>query len=165
MSDSGIKQLSADNWLMPDDVIRFFTGMERAEDYVAEVLGPRLSAKVPEDICALFDVARGTMLYGYLYYPLFTVGLEQLFRVGEAAIQHKCAQLAISKTKKRFVDQINWLVERDALSAEEADGWHALRRLRNSASHPTKQSITSPGMAIGILYRLSEDINTLFDGS
>lgn len=165
MSGSGIKQLSAANWLMPDDVIRFFTGMERAEDYVAEVLGPRLSEKVPEDIRALFDVARGTMLYGYLYYPLFTVGLQQLFRIGEAAIQHKCAQLAISRNKKRFVDRIDWLVEKDVFSVEEADRWHALRRLRNAASHPTKQSITSPGMAIGTLYRLSEDINTLFDGA
>jgi hypothetical protein len=163
MSDSGIKQLSVQNWLLPDDVIRYFTGMERADDYVAAVLASKLSEKVPCDIHALFDVARGAMLYGYLYYPLFTVGLEQLFRVGEAAIAHKCVQLALPKSKKRFEDHIDWLVEKGIFSPDEADHWHTLRRLRNSASHPTKQSIDTPGSAIGKLYHLSQDINVLFD--
>jgi hypothetical protein len=163
MSEGGIKQLTVENWLRPDDVIRYFVGMERAEDYVADVLRPKLSEQVPQDIHRLFDVARAIMLYGYLYYPLFTAGLEQLFRVGEAAIIHKCIQSASPASETRLEHRIDWLAEKGALSREEADYWHTLRHLRNSASHPTRQSIGPPGAAIGILYRLSQDINDLFE--
>ena len=130
---------------------------------MAEVLTLTLSEKVPKDIHALLEVAKVVLLYGYLYYPLFTVGLEQLFRVGEAAIAHKCVQLAIPKSKRRFEDHIDWLVEKGVFSCEEADHWHTLRRLRNSASHPTEQSIGTPSIAIGVLYRLSQDISALFE--
>jgi hypothetical protein len=41
---------------------------------------------VPEPIRELFDVARGAMIYGWFFYPLFRLGEDQLHRVVEAAV-------------------------------------------------------------------------------
>ena len=163
MSEFGFKKIDSENWLKPDELIQHFTGMECMEDYVAEVLEPRLSDKVPQDIRALFEVARGALLYGYLFYPLYALAAGQLFRVGEGAIAHKCVQLGMPKEKKRFVERINWLMEKGIFSNDEADHWHTLRALRNSGSHATRQSIIPPGMAIEILAHIARDVNALFD--
>jgi len=163
MSKLPFKEIDAQNWLTPDPVVLHFGGMERITDYVEAVLAPRLSRNVPDDIQKLFEVARGAVLYGYLFYPLYTLGMEQLFRVGETAVASKSDQLGVPKDKKTFSDRIDWLAERGVFDRGEFSAWHTLRRLRNSASHPDNQSIVTPGSAIGILGAVAEDINTLFD--
>jgi hypothetical protein len=157
------KEIDAHNWLKPDPVVLHFAGTERARDYVETVLAPKLSGNVPEEIRKLFEVARSAVLYGYLFYPLYTLGMEQLFRIGEGAIASRCEQLGIPKDKKKFSDRIDWLAERGMFDRGEFSAWHALRRLRNSASHPDRQSIDTPGSAIGFLAALAEDINILFE--
>jgi hypothetical protein len=163
MSKLGFKEIDARNWLTPDPVVLRFAGMEHATDYVETVLAPRLSGNVPEDIQKLFEVARSAVLYGYLFYPLYTLGMEQLFRVADAAIASRCEELGIPKDKKKFSDRIDWLAERGMFNRGEFSAWHTLRRLRNSASHPDDQSIVTPGSAIGFLGAVAEDINALFD--
>lgn len=163
MSKLPFKEIDADNWLKPDPVVLHFTGMERPTDYVETVLAPRLSGNVPQSIQKLFEVARSAMLYGYLFYPLYTLGMEQLFRVGDAAVASRCEQLGIPKDKKKFSDRIDWLAEHGMFDRGEFSAWHALRRLRNAASHPDDQSIDTPGAAIGFLGGVAEDINALFD--
>jgi hypothetical protein len=162
MSKLGFKEIDAHNWLTPDPIVLHFAGMDRATDYVETVLAPRLSANVPEDIRKLFEVARSAMLYGYLFYPLYTLGMEQLLRVGEAAVALKCEQLNMPKKGKKFSDRIDWLAEKGIFNKREFSGWHTLRRLRNSASHPDTQSIVAPGSAIGMVGAVAEDINALF---
>jgi hypothetical protein len=171
MSEFGFKEINSENWLKPDEVIQHFPSMRCMEDYVEVVLAPKLSEKVPQDIRALFEVTRGALLYGYLFYPLYDLAVGQLFRVGEAALIHKCTQLGAPKVKKKknkerkmtFSDYIDWLAEKGVFSHDEADHWHTLRTLRNSASHATRQSIRPPGMAVGILDHVTRDINALFD--
>lgn len=162
INEFGFKKINAENWLKPDGVIQYLRGMRCMEGYVKVVLAPRLLKKVPQDVRALFDVARGALLYGYLFYPLYTLAAGQLFRVGEAAIAHKCLQLRAPKGKKRFEDRIDWLKQRGVLSQEEGDHWHTLRRLRNSDSHATRQSILPPDTALGILAGVARDSNALF---
>lgn len=165
MSNFGFKDIDAENWLEPDPVIRHFPGMQNQEDYVDAILAPRLSEKVPKDVQSLFEVARGALIYGYLFYPLYALATGQLFRVAEAAVAHKCTDLGIPKGQRKFQHRIDWLVERGEIPLDDAERWHALRRLRNSASHPTSQMILPPGMAVGILGTIAEDIKALFDNA
>jgi hypothetical protein len=162
MSKLPFKEIGVHNWLQPDPVVLHFAGTERVTDYVGTVLAPRLSEDVPEDIRNLFEVARAAMLYGYLFYPLYTLAMEQLFRVGEAAVAVKCKQLGAPKDKKKFTDRIDWLAERGVFDRSRFSAWHTLRRMRNSASHPDRQSIVTPGPAIGMLGAVAADINALF---
>ena len=47
----------------------------------------------------------------------------------------------------------------------ELNRWEAIRKLRNIASHPDHQFISTPGNAIGLLKGITEQINSLFSGS
>jgi len=157
MDKLGFKKINAENWLKPDPVIRYFTGMQNQEAYVQAMLMPRLLEKVPQDVQALFEVARGAMIYGYLFYPLYALASEQLFRVTEAAVTQKCKQLNIPRGKERYTERINWLAEQGVLDNTEAERWHTLRHLRNCASHVRSQSISPPGPAIDTLAMVAED--------
>jgi len=95
-----MKTITKDNWLDVDSIIasgvfaRFsMTDASvqplTASDWVERFLSPKLSTNVPGDVRELFEVARSAMLYGVFFYPLFTLGLEQVFRLMEAAAKAK----------------------------------------------------------------------------
>ena len=98
MSDLRIKQLSVRNWLEPDAAVKFFVGASAdgcthelvGADWLEEVLDPKVEQQVPQEIRELFEVARGAMAYAYFFYPLYTLALEQLLRVADAAVLHRC---------------------------------------------------------------------------
>jgi hypothetical protein len=120
-------------------------------------------ACVPKNIQALFEVARGAIAYGYFFYPLYALAAEQLFRVAEAALKEKCRQLEMpTKPRRDFAKCIKWVAERGIISAREANRWHNIRHLRNAASHPKDQMISTPMDAIGTLTKVAEEINSLF---
>ncbi len=50
-------------------------------DWVKKILRPALSKKTPKDVAYLFEVARGSMCYGFYFYPLFSMASEQLHDV------------------------------------------------------------------------------------
>jgi hypothetical protein len=68
---------------------------KRAEEF----LEPILCKETPKDIINLFEVARGCLLYGYFYYPLYTIGIENLYRVLEGAVSRKCKSLNAPTSK------------------------------------------------------------------
>ena len=74
----------------------------------------------------------------------------------------RCRQLNAPGSVKSFEERIVWLGEQGILSGDEAGRWHALRGLRNSASHPKDQTILPPGMALGVMQRVADDVNRLF---
>ena len=119
---------------------------------------------MPSDVQALFEVACGAMVYGYFFYPLYTLAAEQLFRVVESALAHKCKALGAPRSRRTFEKRIEWLVEEGVISRPESTRWHAARQMRNAASHPECQMVLTPGNAIGILERVADDINSLFSG-
>lgn len=90
-------------------------------------------------------------------------GTEQLLRVAETAVSLKCKELGALASVKSFHARIEWLKHKGIISAEEAGTWHALRGLRNSASHPAFQMILPPGPALDILQRVADDVSKLFD--
>ena len=172
MTRFGFKEISPNNWLEPDDALRGFVRISpdgqlhtvTGEEYLQHILSPKLHASVPSDVQALFEVARGAMVYGYFFYPLYTLAAEQLFRVVEAALAQKCKALGSPKSRRTFEKRIEWLVEEGFISRSESPRLHAARQMRNAASHPERQMILTPGNAIGILERAADDINSLFSG-
>lgn len=176
----GIKKLTEANWLEPDDVSR--TALARLtpdgktilldqSDYLCAILKPQLSPKVPDDVKSLFEVARGAMIYGWLFYPLFALGAEQCYRVVEASVGHRYQQADgerfVRRDKKAFEvtlsEKLKWLMAKGVIPKEKESMWHSLRELRNMASHPDRQSIYDPKMAIETLHHCAHDINSLFD--
>lgn len=96
----GFKVLSLDNWMLTDPVMRDFAMINNgvlssmtASDWAASILEPKLTDNVPIEVLKLFEVARGLMLYGYFFYPVYTLALEQLSRVAETSINHKCKEM------------------------------------------------------------------------
>src|SRR5205823_2457300 len=88
----GLKKITLQNWQTPDIPRTFnITG----EQWVQRVLEPKLSANVPEEVEKLFEVARGSMIYGWFYYALMTLAAEQLFRVCELAAKKRCEKASI----------------------------------------------------------------------
>jgi len=78
-------------------------------------LEPQLDPIVPGEVRTMFNVARGAMLYGCFFYPLYTLGTEQLYRVADAATWHRCRQLgkplpAGGPKNETFKNRVTWLV-------------------------------------------------------
>jgi hypothetical protein len=74
-----VKSLTPDNWQQKDPACDCFLFLDHQTgesgplfpDYwLRLIFEPNLGCEVPDDVRALFEVARATMLYGYFYYPL-----------------------------------------------------------------------------------------------
>lgn len=172
-----MKELTLENWLNVDPVIasgvfvRFSlvdgsSSHTTPADWTERLLALQLDPTVPAEVWELYAVARGAMLYGSLFYPLFTLGLEQVARVAEAAATAKATQLAIPLTSKRkhkdFRTVLDGLLAQGVLTEEEHNQWTMIRRFRNIGAHPRQVTILPPGAAISLLGSLTETINRLF---
>jgi len=172
MTRLGFKKITPGNWLEPDHVLKGFVKVTPGEcpltitdeEYLRDILRPRLLDSVPADVQGLFEVARGAMAYGYFFYPLYTLAAEQLFRVVEASVTHQCKALGTPRSRATFKKRVDWLVERGIIARTESSRWDYVRKLRNAASHPERQMILTPGNAIGTLERIADDLNSLFSG-
>ena len=173
MTRFGFKELDEDTWLEPDFISHAFVRMGpdgepirmEAQDWLRLILAPKLIPSVPEDVQALFEVGRAAMLYGWFFYPLYTLSTEQLFRVGEAAVDHRCQSAPKAIIKGSFSQRLKWLASKDLIPVNQLSKWEALRDLRNAASHPQRQQIMTPGNAVGLLEGISDSINGLFSGA
>ncbi len=172
MGESGFKNITSENWLEPDPVLKAFVkltshGPEQitADDLLKHIFEPRLNEYVPQEVKALFEVARGAMCYGYFFYPLYTLTSEQLFRVAETAVTLKCKALRAPGSVKSFAQKVDFLITKSVIPVEEKLRWEGIRGLRNIVSHPERQSIMPPGNAIHELHLIATIINRLFDGT
>jgi hypothetical protein len=173
MAEGNFKQLSIDNWQQPDPALSAFmhfspqdrsTGSIDGDEWAREFLAVELSEKAPSAVRRLFAVARGALVYGYFFYPLYTLGLEQLFRVAEAAVGHKCKRLDIDAReleRMNFYRRLDYLVREGEISMEAKPEWDTLRQLRNLAPHPDDQTILPPAVAIDILRGIAASIDGL----
>jgi len=170
MARFGFKEITLENWLEQDDVLKIFVMLapdgefqpQPSEDYLHRVLNPKLLETVPSDIQSLFEVARGAMVYGWFFAPLYTLGNDQLFRVVDAAMTYLCKELGGPKPNTSFEKRITWLVEHQVIPDSESWRWHDIRKVRNAVSHPERQSNLLPGSAIRSLEYIAEMINSLF---
>jgi len=115
-----------------------------------------LEPSVPEDVAFLFEVTRGSMVYGMFFLPLASLATEQCYRVLEAGARRRCKQLGLMKMKpgKRkalpdtpFAELVAALKRADKIPEGDLHAWDTMPFLRNHFSHPTSQLL---GETIGI---------------
>jgi len=168
-SPTGHKPLTLENWTQADPVMHAFggydlnTGQFQSIDrdlWARQVLACNLVGAVPREVHRLFDVARGTMLYAYFFYPVMTLAAEQLYRVVDAAL---AARMSHRGRRLTFAARIEAAIQEGVIPKQDEIRWNATRHLRNIASHAEKQSIYAPGMALNTLAIATEQINRLFD--
>ncbi len=166
------KRLTVDNWLEPDEASASFervslvTGQRHSvsgDDFARSILNIDVSSLTPTPVAELFRVAQGVLLYGYLFYPLYALGEEQLWRVCEAALGARFRQLSGPPGRKPFASRIAWMHEQGHFTDEQHTWWTATKDLRNAASHPELQTLSMPGEVIGDLRRTAHAISCLFD--
>lgn len=166
MSEFGYKRLTLENWLTVDPawygVVMSSSQPNPSEAWVHDLIQTELDPAVPLPIRKLFEIARGTLVYSLMFYPLLTVGTEQMFRVFDAAVSAKCKEMKAPAKVKHFFDKIEWLGKHAVIPSEQLLRWNAIRHLRNEASHPTDQNILPPAEALTILDLAVELIDPLF---
>jgi Domain of unknown function (DUF4145) len=165
-NEFGYKRLTLENWLTVDPawsgVVMSSSQPNPSEAWVYDLIQIELDPVVPLSIRKLFEIARGTLVYSLMFYPLLSIGTEQMFRVFDAAVSAKCKEMKAPSKVQRFADRIKWLGEHTVILPEQQSRWTAIRHLRNEASHPTDQSILPPTEALMILDIAVELINPLF---
>jgi hypothetical protein len=119
------------------------------------------------------------MIYGWFFYPLITLAAEQCSRVIEAGVKAYCVGHGIPTQKfnknghllrtkdgrpieTSYSGNIRELVKSQVIPACEAGLWNAAREFRNISSHPERQMIFTPGIALGMLKATSDRLNELF---
>lgn len=170
----GFKELTANNWDEPDEASALFTRLSpiagfvkmNGNDWARLFLAVALDETVPSDIRDLFAVARGTLLYGWFFYPLYNLGDEQLHRVADIATAARYRQLGGPPTKRGqlppFKRRIEWLVEQGTIPEDMLPRWEAIRDLRNIGTHPDFQQLHPPGESMTTLTIIAESVNELF---
>jgi hypothetical protein len=169
MSDRGLgfKTLTPANWKEAD--LPAYTNGLLEPEWLAAVLQPQVHADVPKDVRALFEVARGTLMYGWFFYPLCTLASEQSFRVLDTALKIRCAQLGLPATwidqrgKTRhfmFANNVARLVKAKVIS--DTKFWESSCELRNDSSHPSFQTLLPPGIILASFQSVAKHLNHLF---
>ncbi len=146
----GFKIVTPDNWLQPDPLSGSIVRMDRRDgtvhpvdgrDWIRYVHAVPLADRVPQKVLDAFDFVGGAVGYGYFYYPLFTIVVQQILRVADFAVVHLFTVRADlpKPPKKTFEGRL--IVLKDAGYVNEAafTRWTAIRNLRNSATHPEWQ--------------------------
>jgi hypothetical protein len=173
-----MKTITKDNWLVVDSIITsgIFVRLSltdattqplTADDWVERFLAPKLSASVPQDVQEAFEIARGAIIYGVCFYPLFTLGLEQVFRLMEAAAKAKATSVGISivtaKGRPRpYSSILDELFSKRLLTEREYEYWSNAKDFRNETTHSRRQTILLPAQVVSTLTSLTEAINRLF---
>lgn len=157
------KDLNASNWREPDKVSTVFVA--GGDDWARLVLSQTLSERVPVDVRNLWDVARGLVLYGWFFAPLYAVGNDQLHRVIDAATDHAYRQFggpSVDDGYVPFQSRIEWLVAQRYIDPSLAGWWMVVKDLRNYLSHPTQLQFGTIHDPLHSLARFKREIETLF---
>lgn len=105
------------------------------------------------------------MVYGCYHYPLFTLGIEELFRFGESAFNEAITKAGAPRkiAKGRYEQQQIWAHAQGIVSDEELKRWTASRALRNSVSHKRSKLLLSPIDALNQLMTTKALVEKLFE--
>lgn len=142
------------------------------EDLQKDVARIQLSPRVPETTRKVFTVCKKLYVFGYFYYPFFTVSQHYAFLTLESAMRNKYIEI--------FGKDYKW-IERGGFRTEEYYGLRKIRKglvgtkvipkeeeemydvagkMRNLLSHLTKMPTLLPSLAI--IKRVAEMINVLY---
>jgi hypothetical protein len=136
------------------------------DDWAREVLAVELAETVPADVRSLFEVARGTVLYGWFFYPMYALGDAQLHRVADVALAHRYRELDGPLTKGGYppslARRIKWLTDDGVIPEDARQRWDAIRELRNIGTHTDFQMLHAPGQVLRTLNVVAESVSALF---
>jgi hypothetical protein len=160
----GFKRITPENF-MSADLSRAF-GLETHAQWIEWFNEVSIDAAVPEPVRRLFELARGSMIYAWLYYPLVSVGFEQCGRCLEAGVRHASVALLgcepADQQKINYRSLVEGMIKHGHIPKAEETRWMAALALRNGAAHPTTPTIWAPAHARGALAHTAERLNALF---
>jgi len=168
-NDHGFKAISTQNWQEADLPILFPD--LNSDQWIASCLHAVTDPCVPKEVRSLVEVARASIIYGWFFYPLLTLGSEQCQRCLEAGARARCSQLGLPTSRQRkngtvapttFNDHIARLAKAGIIQPAQEELWTASRKLRNRSSHPECQAVITPGMAVRTLDSSIQLLNRLF---
>ena len=172
MDDVKIDRMSPTRWLQPDPTLAVFQKLSHvdgsitamtAEDWFEVWRHATVDSPVPAKIINLFEQARACLAYGYFFYPLYALGIEQLLRVADAALTVKCEELGGPLVaKKSFEKRIDWLADRGDRPSFDREHWHRWRKFRNERSHHSERMLLTPAAARQLVTEFATEIEALF---
>jgi hypothetical protein len=163
----GFKMVDAANVLEPDPIISKMATREDdvirpmvPSDLLRPILAVTLAAPVPFEVRRAFLFARNAMCYGFWYYPLITIGSQQILRVADYA-----TDVAITasggKPRRSFRGRVDQLVARGILDHTRLHTWEAICRLRNRATHPDWQEVWGIPQTVRVVETVATEILAL----
>lgn len=170
----GIKVLTESNFLEPEMGALMFSpwGLStvgpapatkaQIRSRVKQFTSVTLHGGVPEQLWRMFEVAKGAMVFGIFFYPLYTLGGDHLYRVFEYVVKLQYEQLRGEKLSADLRSQVRWLIDNDHFPGPAPESWMATYELRNIISHPKMQSIDTPNGASRTLHRMKNLIEHFY---
>lgn len=164
-----MKHITPQNWLEPDA-----TGIAAEVDPEAwrdALLAIPLRDQVPAEIAAMFEAARGSVIYGGFFYPLMILGVEHCYRVLEAGVRARCAELGLPVSFQdeqgkphllSFGHNLRQLIDRGTIAQEDVTLWKQGGELRTWATLPKHGNRVGPEHAATALSRAATLLNKLF---
>ncbi|MCV6621851.1 MAG: hypothetical protein OIF51_08895 [Cellvibrionaceae bacterium] len=133
--------------------------------WVDMILSVNIEISIPEFLIEVFERAQSCMVYGCYHYPLFTLGIEELFRFGESAFGEAVIKAGAPRkiAKGRYEQQQIWAHAQGIVSDEELKRWTASRALRNSVSHKRSKLLLGPNDALNQLITTKMLVEDLFE--
>jgi hypothetical protein len=172
MNDEPLDRFVPERWLEPDVRMKLFWKMQMDSGAVVPASGSdwlsltsmvAVQPPTPTRIINLFEQARACAAYGYFFYPLYSLAVEQVVRVADAAVAVKCEMLAAPRSQTdRFARRIDWLAKHGSIADFSAESWHHLRAWRNELTHQTRPTILTPAMVAPLFDSVARDIQALF---
>jgi hypothetical protein len=163
----GFKIPDRSNLLEPDPLSKVFSTIDEygsrpfSSDDIFCALEPiRLTAPVPHEVRRAFQMALGSLPYAYWYYPLYTIGAQQLLRVADFALDQFARNVGLERSYS-LGERIQRLSATGALADDNLRRWQLIRRLRNSATHPGFQEVWGLPQARDVAQSVAEAIGAL----
>ena len=160
-----MKRITSHNWLEPDQID------VTPPAWCDAFLTIRLDERVPAEIAAMFETARGSVIYGGFFAPLVVLGVEHCYRVLEAGVRARCVQQGLpvffnDKDGKEhplsFAHNLRQLTDRGTIAPDDLELWKQAGELRAWAALPKHGSLIGAEHATTALSNAAMLLNKLF---
>jgi hypothetical protein len=163
----GFKLVTEGNLLEPDPLMGSFATREGdvirpmvPADLLRVILPITLENPVPFEVRKAFMFARDAMCYAFWYYPLITLGAQQILRVADYATD-VAGRLNGIASHKTFGPRIDQLRAAGVLDGARISAWNLLCEMRNRVTHPEWQQTWMPSDGITIVRMVADEIQAL----
>jgi hypothetical protein len=163
----GFKMVDEMNLLAPDPLMGSMATRENdvvrpmiPNDLLQPILAVTLEERVPFEVRRAFFFARNAMCYGYWYYPLITLGSQQLLRVADYATEVAGSVNGLTP-HRNFRPRIDQLVAAGVIDSANRGTWELICRFRNKATHPEWQQIWGIPQTLNVVRAVANEITAM----